>query len=97
MRVIAATLCAALAALGFSASVQADDAAPSSSSKLSSKVEQDINQATSIAADKSSSDLDARVRDLEDTRTAIDKQKAPAVSLSVSGWVGEQVQYNMKQ
>lgn len=57
-------------------------------------LDQQINQA--VGSGGSASDMDARIRDLEATRTAIDQQKKPTVSLSVGGWVDQQVQYNMK-
>jgi hypothetical protein len=34
------------------------------------------------------------VKDFESTRASIDQKKPPTVSLSVSGWVGQQVQYD---
>jgi hypothetical protein len=33
----------------------------------------------------------SKVTDLESTRAAIDRHAGPALSLSVSGWIGEQV------
>lgn len=72
----------------------ADDT--SAAKKSSSSLDQQINQAVGSSGGASSSDLDARVRDLDSTRTAIEQQKKPTVSLSVSGWVDQQVQYNMK-
>lgn len=74
--------------------VLADDT--SVAKKSSSSLDQQINQAVGSSGGASSSDLDARVRDLDSTRTAIEQQKKPTVSLSVSGWVDQQVQYNMK-
>lgn len=72
----------------------ADDT--SAAKKSSSTLDQQINQAVGSSGGASPSDLDARVRDLDSTRTAIEQQKKPTVSLSVSGWVDQQVQYNMK-
>lgn len=44
---------------------------------------------------KNASDADARdedaAADLESTRAALDRRSGPAVSVGVSGWVGEQV------
>jgi hypothetical protein len=80
--------------------VMAGDAAssgPSKASQLSSaKVDQQIDQAAAPGTG-SSTDLDARVNDLEATRSAIDQKNPPTVSLSVSGWVAQQVQINGKQ
>lgn len=64
---------------------------------LSAKVDQDINQAVSGDAGTSSADLDSRIQELESTRAAIDEKRPPKVSLSVSGWVSQEVQYNIKQ
>lgn len=71
----------------------ADDA--NTAKRAPATLDQQINQAVGSGG-QSSSDMDARVRDLEATRTAIDQQKKPTVSLSVSGWVDQQVQYNVK-
>jgi hypothetical protein len=88
---------AVVMALCLGSAVRAEDAGPSTSSKASQKIDQDINQAAGIVVDKSSSDLDSEVKDLDATRAAIDQRKVPAISLSVSGSVGQQVQYNLKQ
>ncbi|MFA5955505.1 hypothetical protein [Hyphomicrobium sp.] len=64
--------------------------------QVPAKLDQQIDQAVRSGSNASSSELDARVRDLDATRTAIDEQKKPTVSLSVSGWVDQQVQYNVK-
>lgn len=40
----------------------------------------------------SSASVSATVKDLETTRAAIDNRIKPRISLSVSGWVSEQVQ-----
>jgi hypothetical protein len=67
-------------------------------SQLSSKVDQQIDQAAGSSSGAGEpSDLNARVDDLEATRSAIDQKKPPTVSLSVSGWVTQQVQINGKQ
>ena len=42
-------------------------------------------------ADPTSSDILRKVEDLEATKTTVNHGVGPAVSLSVSGWVGEQV------
>lgn len=90
---------AALASCSLAGAALAGDAgspdAPRSS-QLSSKVDQQINQAVGSGSG-TSSDLDARVNDLEATRSAIDQKKPSSVSLSVSGWVDQQLQINGKQ
>ena len=40
---------------------------------------------------QSAPDVDATVNDLESSRAAIDHRTGPAITLGVSGWVGEQV------
>ncbi len=77
--------------------IRAEDAGLSTLPKVSGKLDQEINQAAGIAVDKSPSDLDSEVKDLDATRAAIDERKTPTISLGVSGWVGEQVQYDIKQ
>jgi len=98
MKVIVTLLGIALAGIPLAGFAHAGDAAAPSSNgaPLASKVDQDINQAVSGDA-RTSSDVDSRIKDLEETRTAIDQKRPPTVSLSVSGWVDQQVQYNMKQ
>lgn len=86
-----------VAAGAFGAEAMAEDLSVSAAPPVPSKLDQQINQAVGSAGSTSSSDVDARVRDLEATRTAIDQKKPPTVSLSVSGWVDQQVQYNVKQ
>jgi hypothetical protein len=72
---------------------------PSSTKRMpaGATLDQEINQAVGSGDASSSADVDARVRDLESTRTAIDQKKPSAVSLGVSGWVSQQVQYDVKQ
>jgi hypothetical protein len=89
---MASCVAALLAASSFAGAALAGDAGPAQGSKL----DQQINQAAGASASASSSDVEARIRDLESTRTELDQQKKPAVSLSVSGWVDQQVQYNIK-
>jgi hypothetical protein len=82
------------------AQAQAQDSGsggPTAGARISPKVDQEINQAVGSSTGASSADVDAQIRDLESTRTAIDQQKQPAISLGVSGWVDQQVQYNVKQ
>lgn len=99
MRIAATTLWIAAVVAGWilTGSAQAEDS--STKSSLSSKLNQQIDQAaTSGAADGSStSDLNARVDELEATRSSLDQKKPAAVSLSVSGWVDQQVMMTGKQ
>ena len=96
MRSVTATICAAVAAFSLNTGARADDLTlPGLRPPV--KIDQDINQAAGITVDKSSSDINSEVKDLDATRAAIDKQKVPAISLSVSGWVSQEVQYNVKQ
>jgi hypothetical protein len=91
MRSVTATLCAAVAAFSLGSGARADDLAlPGMRPPV--KIDQDINQAAGIVVDKSPADVDSEVKDLDATRAAIDKQKVPAISLSVSGWVSQEVQ-----
>lgn len=71
----------------------ADDT--STAKRAPSTLDQQINQAVGSGG-SSSSDMDARIRDLEATRTEIDQQKKPTISLGVSGWVNQQMLYNVK-
>ncbi len=97
MKPVTATLCAAVAVWCFGTAALAEDTGYPTASRLPSKVDQDINQVAGTLVDKSPADIDSAVKDLDATRAAIDKQKTPAISLGVSGWVGEEVQYNVKQ
>jgi hypothetical protein len=101
MKLAATTSCsvALLAVLALLGNARAEDygaAGAARGAQVPSKLDRQIDQAVGSAGGASSSDMDARIRDLESTRTAIDQQKKPAVSLSVSGWVDQQVQYNVK-
>ncbi len=71
--------------------------AASKGAQVPSKIDQEINQAVGSNNSAASADVDERIRDLDATRTAIDQKKPPTVSLSVSGWVTQEVQYNVKQ
>ena len=102
MKIITANLCvaAAVASCFFGAAVRADDfgsATPAHDPALAAKINQDIDKAAGIGSAKSSTDVEQRINDLEATRSAVDQRKGSPISLSVSGWVGEQVQYNVKQ
>ena len=50
-----------------------------------------IPQAVKPDANQAVNDVRPRVEDLEATKAAVNHGVGPAVSLSVSGWVGEQV------
>ncbi|WP_197077594.1 hypothetical protein [Hyphomicrobium sp. 99] len=102
MKAATATLCiaAAVAACLLGAPARAEDMSlpsPSQDTALSAKLSRDINAAAGIAVEKPSADVEAQIRDLEASRAAVDERKTPAISLSVSGWVSQQVQYNVKQ
>ncbi|WP_339082397.1 hypothetical protein [Hyphomicrobium sp. ghe19] len=104
MKPVTTTFCiaAAVAACSLSAVASAEDlrsAMPSKDPGLAVNIDHDIKRAAagSTAVDPASGDLDSRIKDLEATRAAGDQGKTPAVSLSVSGWVSQQVQYNIKQ
>jgi len=102
MKLITANLCvaAAVASCWLGAPARADDfgsQTPSHDPALAAKINQDIDKATGISAAKPSADVEQRINDLEATRSAVDQRKGSPISLSVSGWVGEQVQYNIKQ
>ncbi|MGO4682966.1 hypothetical protein [Hyphomicrobium sp. 2TAF46] len=102
MKIITANLCVAVAVASFSlgAAARADDLGsltPPHDPALAAKINQDIDKAAGISAAKPSTDVEQRINDLEATRSAVDQRKGSPISLSVSGWVGEQVQYNIKQ
>lgn len=103
MKPVTTTFCiaAAVAACSLSAVASAEDLGSVSASNpgLAVNLDHDIKRAAagSTAVDPASGDLDSRIKDLEATRAAGDQGKTPAVSLSVSGWVSQQVQYNIKQ
>jgi hypothetical protein len=87
----------AVLAVGVLASTSNCYAGPSSPAggTAPSNLDQQIDQAVNGHTDSSASDTDDRIKDLESTRTAIDQKKKPTVSLDVSGWVNQQVQYNV--
>jgi hypothetical protein len=97
MRLSSIILCAVsvVAATSFAGAAGAGDLGSANGAQPPLKLDQQIDQAAGSAAGASDTDIDARVRDLESTRTEIDQKKPPAVSLSVSGWVTQQ--YNIKQ
>ncbi|MFT3729950.1 MAG: hypothetical protein QM780_00795 [Hyphomicrobium sp.] len=79
----------------FAGAAWAGDAGPATGGQTSSKLDQQINQA--VGSNGASEDVDARIKDLDATRAAIDEKKPATISLGVSGWVTQQVQYNIKQ
>ena len=97
MKPVTATLCIA-AACSLSAAASAEDlgSVGGANPGLAVNIDHDIKRAAA-AGDQASGDLDSRIKDLEATRAAGDQGKTPAISLSVSGWVSQQVQYNIKQ
>lgn len=103
MKLIAANLCvaAAVASCWLGAAARADDfgsqTPPPHDPALAAKINQDIDKAAGTGAAKPSADLEQRINDLEATRSAVDQRKGSPISLSVSGWVSQQVQYNVKQ
>lgn len=103
MKTVTATFCiaAVVAACSLGAVAYAEDLGSVSASNpgLAANIDHDIKRAAAggTVVDPASSDLDSRIKDLEATRAAGDQGKTPAVSLSVSGWVSQQVQYNIKQ
>jgi hypothetical protein len=64
---------------------------------LAAKINQDIDRAVSGGAGTTPADIDSRIQDLEATRTALDQKRPSPVSLSVSGFVSQEVQYNARQ
>lgn len=102
MKLITANLCvaAAVASCWLGAAARADDfgsQTPPHDPALAAKINQDIDKAAGMGAVKPSADMEQRINDLEATRTAVDQRKTAPISLSVSGWVSQQVQYNVKQ
>jgi hypothetical protein len=60
-------------------------------SRLSAVPDVSIPQNAKPGTDQGASDIQSKVDDLEATKAAVNHGVGPAVSLSVSGWVGEQV------
>jgi hypothetical protein len=78
-------------ATSFSAGAQNLTVHPIDSGSLSINPD-DVRQ-TNTDESQSRGDDASRVTDLESTRAALDRRSGPALSLSISGWVGEQVIY----
>jgi hypothetical protein len=84
----------ALGAMALIPVASADDLSPDARTgdrHLAAAPDLRIPQTAQSDADQTSSDILRRVEDLEATKTAINHGAGPAVSLSVSGWVSEQV------
>ena len=59
--------------------------------RVSPSTDQLPRQVDTTVTGQSSTDSTSTVDDLEATRAAIDRRNGPAISLTVSGWVAEQV------
>lgn len=100
MKTAAATLCFAAVFAGCwpGAAAWAEDLSLSGADQypgVSQKLGRDINNATGSLADRPSGDVEAQIRDLEASRAAVEQRKTPAVSLSVSGSVSQEMQYKV--
>jgi len=88
-------VCGALTLLSLLAatfSARAEDlSVPSLGSKSLAINPDDVRQSDPAAAAQTRDDDATRTNDLESTRAALDRRAGPALSLSISGWVGEQV------
>jgi hypothetical protein len=51
----------------------------------------DVRQSDPIGAAQTRDDDTFRINDVESTRAALDRRAGAALSLSITGWVGEQV------
>ena len=96
MRTVRRNICAAVMALIALASISSARAEYLSARELVnggslSIKPDDVHQMDTGATAQSREDDASKVTDLEATRAAIDRHAAPALSLGVSGWVGEEV------
>ena len=92
--VIALSLLVMLGALATTPCAVAGDARANTAAKGDStpiNLDQSIQQPEKAGVDPSSADSASAAADLESTRSAIDHRTGAAITLSVSGWVGEQV------
>ena len=100
MKTVSATLCIAVAVAvcwsGLAARAE-DLSLPTSPHYpgVSVKLGRDINSAAGNAASKPSGDVEAQIRDLEASRAAVEQRKTPPISLSVSGSIRQEFQYNV--
>ena len=90
MRTVRRNICAVLMALSTLASIGSSRAEDLSAPNLSIKLD-DAHPWDTRAAPQSLQDDAAKVTDLEAARAAVEHRVTPALSLGVSGWVGEQV------
>jgi hypothetical protein len=84
-------VCSALTLLATTFSARAADlSVPNLDNKSLAIKPDDVRQSDAIAAQTRDDDT-FRINDLESTRAALDRRAGPALSLSVTGWVGEQI------
>jgi hypothetical protein len=84
----------ALGAIVTTSSAMADSLSlnnPGKTDKAPIALDPNIPLAKGTDTKQSPADLDAETSDLETSRAAIDRRAGPAITLGVSGWVGEQV------
>jgi hypothetical protein len=84
-------VCAALTLLATFSARAADLSVPNLDNKSLAIKPDDVRQSDAIAAAQTRDDDTSRINDLESTRAALDRRAGPALSLSVTGWVGEQI------
>ena len=82
---------AALTLLATFSARAADLSVPNLDNKSLAIKPDDVRQSDAIAAAQTRDDDTFRINDLESTRAALDRRAGPALSLSVTGWVGEQI------
>ena len=90
MRTVRRNICAVLTALSTLASIGSARADDLSAPNLSIKLD-DARPLDTGTAPQSPEDDASMVTDLEATRAAVEHRVTPALSLGISGWVGEQV------
>jgi hypothetical protein len=91
MRTVRRNICAVLMALSTLASTDSARAEDLSAPNLSIKLDDARPLDTGAAPQSPGLDDASKLTDLEATRAAIEHRVTPALSLGVSGWVGEQV------
>ena len=85
-------VCAALMLFATTFSARAADlSVPNLDNKSLAIKPDDVRQSDAIAAAQTRDDDTFRINDLKSTRAALDRRAGPALSLSVTGWVGEQI------
>jgi hypothetical protein len=90
MRTVRRNICAVLMALSAFASISSPRAEDLSAPNLSIKLDE-ARPSDTGEAPQSREDDASKVTDLEAMRAAVEQRVTPALSLGVSGWVGEQV------